>query len=432
MLRTKLYLTRAISNYDRETAVYAFCHLDGRREKIYLPLTVRPSQWDTKTQRFRRTFTNWSEANHLLKKLPDELEAARLRLLAKGQIVTKKDLEAVAALILGGPAPTRPDGLLAHLDAWIEANRRDKAPGTIKAYGTFRKHLAAYAKSHRQRLEFANVDNAFCEGFKSYLLRTVGLGNASINNLIKNLKTFLGATFEQEVHEFAHYRRFRKMEALEPDVVYLTTEEKARIACVPLADLPRLEQSRDAFVFACETGLRFSDLEALRPDQVKEGVFTLTTKKTDTTLKVPLSQVARDILARYAGLCGERALPVKTNPAINRDLKTIAQLARLDTPTTTVQQKGKDKILTTRPKHELITMHSARRTFVTLALEGGMRQEMVMAITGHKTALMLHRYLKITDSVVQKEFAEYEERQAISAIPAPPPTRGAARVRQDR
>ena len=62
---------------------------------------------------------------------------------------------------------------------------------------------------------------------------------------------------------------------------------------------------------------------------------------------------------------------------------------------------------TTQPKHELLCTHTARRTFVTLALEGGMRPETLMRITGHKDYKMLHRYLKITDAVVQDEFEQY-------------------------
>jgi integrase len=411
MLNTKLYLTRADIEADKETGIYASCYLGGVRKKIYLPLSVRPSQWDTKAQRFRRNFTGWSEANNLLKKLPDELEATRLRLLAKGEPVTVEDLQSTAARILGGQQPGGTLGLVEHLEAWIEAAKGDKSASTVKAYGTFRGHLLAYAKSRRLRLEFANVDINFYEGFKTYLLRTVKLGNASANNQIKNLKTFLGATFDQGVHEFAHYRKFRKMEADEPEVVYLTAQEKARIAKLPLEHLPRLAVTRDVFLFECETGLRFSDVQALRPDQVGSGHLLVTTKKTAQRLKVPLSPLAQQILSRYTGRADGRALPVKTNQSTNKDLKVIAKLARVDAPTTTTTHKGNERAETTQPKHELVSSHTARRTFVTLALEGGMRPETVMAITGHTDYKMLRRYLKITETVVADEFAQYVERQ---------------------
>ena len=67
---------------------------------------------------------------------------------------------------------------------------------------------------------------------------------------------------------------------------------------------------------------------------------------------------------------------------------------------------------TTRPKYELIGTHTARRIFVTLALEGGLWLETLMRITGHKDYKVLNRYLKITGAVVQDEFAQYLKRQA--------------------
>jgi site-specific recombinase XerD len=220
------------------------------------------------------------------------------------------------------------------------------------------------------------------EGFKTYLLRTVGLANTSINNNVKYLKAFLNAPFEKGLHDLAHFKRFRKLEAVAPEVVYLTVAEKLRLFQVPLAHLPALEQTRDVFLFECETGLRFSDVQALRPEQVSEGYLLLITQKTADLLRVPLSPLAQGILARYAGRCEGRALPVKSNQKTNADLKILGRLARLDTPTTTTQHKGSERVQTTRPKYDLISTHTARRTFVTLALEGGMRPETVMRIIG--------------------------------------------------
>ncbi len=412
MLRTKYYLTRA--DGDGPTVLYAACFLEGKRKKIYLPFVPRPEQWDSASQRFRRNFTAWSEANDLLKLLAKELDTAALALAAKGTPATPDDLRAVVARVTGtGAAPAPPEGLLAQLTAWIDSCRRDKTPSTIKSYRTLVGHLTAYAKLRRLQLDFANVDAPFVEGFKTYLLRTAGIANTSVNNNVKYLKAFLAATFEQGLHEFAHFKRFRKLEAVLPEVVYLTAQEKARLFQVPLAHLPALEQTRDVFLFECETGLRFSDVQALRPEQVSEGYLLLTTQKTADLLRVPLSPLAQAILTRYVGHRPGRALPVKSNQKTNQDLKVIARLARLDTPTTTTQHRGSERVATTRPKHELVCTHTARRTFVTLALEGGMRPETVMRITGHKDYKTLHRYLKITDAVVQDEFAQYVERQNV-------------------
>jgi integrase len=412
MLRTKYYLTRA--DGDGPTALYAAVYLNGQRKKIYLPtLLVEPAKWNPKSQCYRQSFNGAPEANNLLKLLTNELDKLALDKASKGTPVTLDELRALATRTVAAvPEPAGPEGLLGHLESWIEACRRDKTPSTIKSYRTLVNHLTAYAKLRRLKLEFAHVDAPFVEGFKTYLLRTVGLANTSINNNVKYLKAFLNATFEQGLHDLAHFKRFRKLEAVAPEVVYLTAAEKLRLFQVPLAHLPALEQTRDVFLFECETGLRFSDVQALRPEQVSEGYLLLTTQKTADLLRVPLSPLAQGILARYVGHREGRALPVKSNQKTNADLKILGRLARLDMPTTTTQHKGSERVQTTRPKYDLISTHTARRTFVTLALEGGMRPETVMRITGHKDYKTLHRYLKITDAVVQDEFAQYVERQS--------------------
>ena len=52
---------------------------------------------------------------------------------------------------------------------------------------------------------------------------------------------------------------------------------------------------------------------------------------------------------------------------------------------------------------ELITTHIARRTIVILALERGLRPEVIMKITGRNKLSTLQRYIKISDNVVEDE-----------------------------
>ena len=50
-----------------------------------------------------------------------------------------------------------------------------------------------------------------------------------------------------------------------------------------------------------------------------------------------------------------------------------------------------------KPRHDFITNHVARKTFITLSLELGMNSEEVMAISGHKDYKSFKRYVDITD-----------------------------------
>ncbi len=64
-----------------------------------------------------------------------------------------------------------------------------------------------------------------------------------------------------------------------------------------------------------------------------------------------------------------------------------------------VKYRGIEKVEFLEPKYKFVCMHTARRTFVTLCLEKGMRPETVMSITGHKGYKTFKKYIKITDEV---------------------------------
>lgn len=67
------------------------------------------------------------------------------------------------------------------------------------------------------------------------------------------------------------------------------------------------------------------------------------------------------------------------------------------------EYRGSERIEYVLPKYDYITPHSARRTFVALSLEKGMRPETVMAITGHKDYKTFKKYIKITSKVKEIE-----------------------------
>ena len=78
-------------------------------------------------------------------------------------------------------------------------------------------------------------------------------------------------------------------------------------------------------------------------------------------------------------------------------------MAGIDELTRTVSYSGSKKTESLQPKYKLISFHAARRTFVTLSLEKGMRAEVIMQISGHKDYRTFKKYIKITDKVKTDE-----------------------------
>src|SRR5690606_18465733 len=116
----------------------------------------------------------------------------------------------------------------------------------------------------------------------------------------------------------------------------------------------------------------------------------------DDLLQIPLSPAAKQILQKHQGK-GLKALPVISNQKTNDHLKDLCRLAGITDIVSQSRKSGGATMQAMVQKCDLITTHAARRTFVTLSLESGIRTEIVMAITGHKDYATMKKYIKITE-----------------------------------
>ena len=122
---------------------------------------------------------------------------------------------------------------------------------------------------------------------------------------------------------------------------------------------------RDLFCFGCFTGLRYKDLNSLTREQVidieGQRVIRLVDHKTRSHLIVPLNEYALSILQRY-----DYQLPHYSNQVFNRYIKEVCEKAGIDTAVEKVAFVGTQRINKVLKKSELVTCHTARRTFITL------------------------------------------------------------------
>ena len=82
---------------------------------------------------------------------------------------------------------------------------------------------------------------------------------------------------------------------------------------------------------------------------------------------------------------------------MNYALKELGKLAELNKPITQEITKGGKKIIKDTPQHDLITNHTARRSFCTNAYKSKMDVIDIMAISTHKSFKSFMNYIKITE-----------------------------------
>jgi integrase len=279
-------------------------------------------------------------------------------------------------------------------DEYISASKTTKKFKTTERYITTLNHLKAFRKVKHYELTFERINTAFYDSFLSYLSNDEKILNNSVTTYIKTIKSFInfsaGRDYCKPNLELKGFKEFKEEAAL----IYLSEEELLTLFNLPLLT-QELRIVRENFCFACFTGLRFSDVAKLQSENIKADYIELTTEKTRDFLKIPLNIHAKALLSRNDG-----KLPkLRANNWTNTYLKDLGKLAGMDESIQITKYRGADKVEFIEPKYKFIGTHTARRTFVTLCLEKGMRPEVVMSITGHKDYATFKKYIKLTDKV---------------------------------
>jgi integrase len=401
-------------NQPKQTPIIARIAFNGFKIKVYSGLSIEPKRWNQAGQLVNtRGFAQAGRLNDALAALRTTLENCFLEHVAAGTVPTPEQLRraiepveqapapVVAAVVLGEApaAPARPT-LLAAFEQWNEYQRGRFSRATLQTNLTLLGHVKGYMASTRELLDLdALMTPAFGARFCRFLSAEQRLTDNTIAKNLTRLKAFLKFAHAFGLTDKAAYEGLQWKQQ-EPDILTLTIEEVQALERLDLARAPALANARDLFLLSCYTGLRFSDLVALRPEHLQGERLRLRSAKTKELLMIPLRPGAQALLQ---ALFAEK-LHVISNQKLNAYLKEVGQRAGLDAPVERTRYRAGRRESTTFAKWELLTCHCGRRTFVTLALEQGLRPELVMKITGHKSFAAFRRYVNITEQAVEREF----------------------------
>jgi integrase len=281
---------------------------------------------------------------------------------------------------------------------------------TKQKYTTTLKILKEFSAESRLT-RFDQIDRDFYEKFITYLqnakwyseeidgkLITKGYSQNTIGKFIANLKTFLQQATEAGINTTLDFKN-RKFAVPSEDVekIYLRESELMEIYKLNLSDSKGMEAVRDLFLVGCYTALRYSDYTNIKPENIVQSdsgtTIKINTQKTGQRVVIPLHWIVREILQKY-----DNQLPCSiSNQKTNEHLKQIGKKAGITEKISITKTIGGITRTITRPKYELITTHTARRTGATNMYLSGIPVHSIMKITGHKTESSFLRYLRFDE-----------------------------------
>jgi integrase len=219
-------------------------------------------------------------------------------------------------------------------------------------------------------------------------MKAEGHPNSTANKMLTRLRGFL--TWLAERSEIGQTPSAKRLPTARGDVLYLKADELARLTKLDLQDAPAgRRDSLDILLVCSATGQRFSDVVSMDWSEIEglsEGdeaplTWVNTERKNNVVRHVPLVGFAAQIVRRRYSNGQATPTPRLSNPFVNRELKEIARLAKLDRPVPVIKTVGGERIQQVRPLHECVTTHIGRKTFVTLALQSGMDAQELLGLT---------------------------------------------------
>lgn len=409
----------------------------GKRMELSTGLHACEIQWNRESQRIKLDVDGMmpmSYVNAGLEQLVVVVQHANSASQRKGQMLTdKKIANAVASLrarlarTVGYNEGKSRANATKHVDACAKTKRRKYFIGAYQDFMRREGDSKGWSKSSREKYNsmwnhITKMErmkgNGFCLSFDffrerglteyfHFLGESEGLKNSTVKKQLEFLRRFLRWAFKHKYHTIDDFKYFAPVIRItQNEPICLTEKELHRLQHfrVPV-EKPSLFRVKDIFLFACYTGLRYSDILNLRYANVTDGHIAVTPRKTENCIRIPLNNSCREILKKYMrpDCKGDDTIfPCPALQKMNSHLKTLCRLAGITTEITIVSYHGENRIQETVSKCDKMSTHAGRRTFISLAIANGVPPQVVMKMTGKRTIKSLQVYIHISDEPQEK------------------------------
>ena len=376
---------------DQLTQIMLVMTLNRRRVRMYTGLRVKPRFWDKESYRCvtegrisKRDRLGLENINRQINRMERALSDADEHLATCGEYLTESVLRRVI--------------------------------DEVRSESFTSEHPLQYL---RPITSFNDFDRRFFIDFTNYLynyrfgkkLEKNYTQNTVINTL-KVLKNLLHRAYDNEVTSNDYFKKVQT--SLPADVsepVYLREDEIKKLAT--MENLTNAEREvRDAFVIACYTALRFSDLRRLNEAEIGDGVISLYQTKTKEKVAIPILKEIAPLITYYQS----QGFPIINKVRANRVIKQLAERCHLDEMVSYREFRGGNATLHTAPKYSLISFHTARRSCVTNLYKRGYPVNYIMTLSGHRSMQAFQRYMRASSKEMMSKFVHLLKKDKAIAV----------------
>ena len=292
--------------------------------------------------------------------------------------------------------------------------------------GTIDKYIytAQILEVYKPNTTFYQIDKDWYNGFISFLTNKQSItykdkeGNeklfekkdlqpGSISNYVKNLKFLMSYAVDMQIsnnrnHTEKWFIRPKNNSSTNKTDLSLNENEIKQLYDLHVNDKGS-SLAKDLFLIGCYTGLRVSDfnsgisntdfIETTNENKEAIKILVKTTKKTKETVYIPLLWNEINVIFEKYSF----NMPIIEDQTINKYIKQMCQkLGSLSDKMQWNEVIGGKNVTVEKEKWELVTNHTARRSFISNMLKRGFTEKEIGYITGHKSKEIISQYDKLS------------------------------------
>lgn len=277
-----------------------------------------------------------------------------------------------------------------------------------------------YKSNKKELVVIKNYWKKFYRSYNDYLYKK-GCHDNYVGFNFKVIRVFLNYLQSEKDYRLGDFHKqfyIRKQDVeilvLSPEHLKFLIHDKDFEASLS----PALQRLKDAFVFGCSTGLRYSDLFQLTlknfENNGSDWYLKLKTQKTKTFTYIKLPQYAINLFLKYRPQ-NPKALvfPMITIYNFNKMLKELGELANFTQPVDVSREvQGKTKKVKKAIRFcDKMSSHIMRRTAITTHLILGMPEHLVRKISGHSSnSSSFNRYVHYAQPYIDREIEKVHEK----------------------
>lgn len=384
---------------------------------VLLGFRVNQDKFSKETQRCKvntthgKNHTPASVINRQIQSYEDKANELFSRYERDGIIPTPDEFRSALRDSLSREPATAKTEMGYYIDMFVDecGSLNNWTPGTKKKFEALKNHLYEF----RKPATFKMFNEAGLAAYVTYLRDVCKMRNSTIAKQISLLKWFLRwASKKGYLHDQSFLLFSPRLKKTKNPIVFLDWDELMTVYHYQIPESKQyLARVRDIFCFCCFTSLRYSDVANLRKTDVSADSITITSIKTADRLNIDLNTHSHAIIERYIGIDSDdgRMFPIISNQKMNEYIKELAMLCGIDTPITRTYYRGSERITETKPKWALMGTHTARRTFISNAIQKGIPPQIVMKWTGHSDYSAMKPYIEIAERAKKEAMRLFDE-----------------------